>query len=115
MGPNGGWKWGRGAPVVRPAPISDVGASGDGDVGAVAAGVAERRRGGIAGPARVPAVVGVGDGADIGRGVEEIIERRGIERRQRSFGRRSEEHTSELQSLMRISYAVFCMKKKKES
>src|SRR3546814_7984919 len=44
-------------------------------------------------------------------------------RRQRVFGqrehllrqtlsRRSEEHTSELQSLMRISYAVFCLKKK---
>src|SRR3546814_3212871 len=41
--------------------------------------------------------------------------------RQRHFGidedagraRRSEEHTSELQSLMRISYAVFCLKKKK--
>src|SRR3546814_9104846 len=30
----------------------------------------------------------------------------------RSF--RSEEHTSELQSLMRISYAVFCLKKKKK-
>src|SRR3546814_4515709 len=29
------------------------------------------------------------------------------------FGTRSEEHTSELQSLMRISYAVFCLKKKK--
>src|SRR3546814_18317509 len=28
---------------------------------------------------------------------------------------RSEEHTSELQSLMRISYAVFCLKKKKNS
>src|SRR3546814_4823740 len=28
------------------------------------------------------------------------------------FGGRSEEHTSELQSLMRISYAVFCLKKK---
>src|SRR3546814_5133733 len=28
------------------------------------------------------------------------------------FGFRSEEHTSELQSLMRISYAVFCLKKK---
>src|SRR3546814_8456457 len=33
---------------------------------------------------------------------------------QRGFGadHRSEEHTSELQSLMRISYAVFCLKKK---
>src|SRR3546814_4762842 len=28
------------------------------------------------------------------------------------YTRRSEEHTSELQSLMRISYAVFCLKKK---
>src|SRR3546814_4064918 len=32
---------------------------------------------------------------------------------QRPCGPRSEEHTSELQSLMRISYAVFCLKKKK--
>src|SRR3546814_4419690 len=31
----------------------------------------------------------------------------------RKILRRSEEHTSELQSLMRISYAVFCLKKKK--
>src|SRR3546814_3817665 len=30
------------------------------------------------------------------------------------FPFRSEEHTSELQSLMRISYAVFCLKKKKQ-
>src|SRR3546814_9865776 len=35
-------------------------------------------------------------------GIEEIIDE----------ARRSEEHTSELQSLMRISYAVFCLKKK---
>src|SRR3546814_6753495 len=32
---------------------------------------------------------------------------------QRLFQGRSEEHTSELQSLMRISYAVFCLKKNK--
>src|SRR3546814_3646090 len=32
--------------------------------------------------------------------------------RRRHRGFRSEEHTSELQSLMRISYAVFCLKKK---
>src|SRR3546814_7871464 len=31
-----------------------------------------------------------------------------------SSAERSEEHTSELQSLMRISYAVFCLKKKKK-
>src|SRR3546814_3607057 len=35
-----------------------------------------------------------------------------LEPRCRASGRRSEEHTSELQSLMRISYAVFCLKKK---
>src|SRR3546814_8819906 len=32
----------------------------------------------------------------------------------RQFLHRSEEHTSELQSLMRISYAVFCLKKKQQ-
>src|SRR3546814_3831219 len=32
----------------------------------------------------------------------------------RTYDDRSEEHTSELQSLMRISYAVFCLKKKKK-
>src|SRR3546814_9319093 len=35
-----------------------------------------------------------------------------VERLFARTGRRSEEHTSELQSLMRISYAVFCLKKK---
>src|SRR3546814_4234746 len=34
-------------------------------------------------------------------------------RKARGYSVRSEEHTSELQSLMRISYAVFCLKKKK--
>src|SRR3546814_4597354 len=41
-----------------------------------------------------------------------IIRRRGEERAEFLFIERSEEHTSELQSLMRISYAVFCLKKK---
>src|SRR3546814_4792105 len=36
-----------------------------------------------------------------------------IVRRRSLASPRSEEHTSELQSLMRISYAVFCLKKKK--
>src|SRR3546814_8775534 len=43
-------------------------------------------------------------------GFEAIDQQRVIER----FAR-SEEHTSELQSLMRISYAVFCLKKKKHN
>src|SRR3546814_5771346 len=48
-----------------------------------------------------------GDGIGIIEGADAIDPvRRGI-------GARSEEHTSELQSLMRISYAVFCLKKKK--
>src|SRR3546814_4773526 len=38
--------------------------------------------------------------------------RRGGDRRGLHHRARSEEHTSELQSLMRISYAVFCLKKK---
>src|SRR3546814_2570553 len=37
----------------------------------------------------------------------------GIDAPDFQYSRRSEEHTSELQSLMRISYAVFCLKKKK--
>src|SRR3546814_9038677 len=41
-------------------------------------------------------------------------ERTGFETAFRS-GVRSEEHTSELQSLMRISYAVFCLKKKNQT
>src|SRR3546814_9463673 len=45
---------------------------------------------------------------DAKRGVRE--EQEDVERRRQ----RSEEHTSELQSLMRISYAVFCLKKKKK-
>src|SRR3546814_5179052 len=36
-------------------------------------------------------------------------------RRAACLAKRSEEHTSELQSLMRISYAVFCLKKKKKT
>src|SRR3546814_1575162 len=65
------------------------------------------------------------DAADMGD--ERVAVRDGNERRERSgedhfagteghaeAAKRSEEHTSELQSLMRISYAVFCLKKKKQ-
>src|SRR3546814_4995438 len=44
---------------------------------------------------------------ELPRGYDTIVEERGVNR--------SEEHTSELQSLMRISYAVFCLKKKKKN
>src|SRR3546814_12237938 len=42
-----------------------------------------------------------------GKGARQVVDAVG-----RDFDGRSEEHTSELQSLMRISYAVFCLKKK---
>src|SRR3546814_2211675 len=48
--------------------------------------------------------------ADAARGLRTLVE---APARPRRFQLRSEEHTSELQSLMRIPYAVFCMKKKR--
>src|SRR3546814_1620877 len=44
--------------------------------------------------------------------IAEIVERLDALLAERNHESRSEEHTSELQSLMRISYAVFCLKKK---
>src|SRR3546814_10528520 len=46
-------------------------------------------------------------------GCPALLAGRCVERAKASI--RSEEHTSELQSLMRISYAVFCLKKKKQN
>src|SRR3546814_1085628 len=65
--------------------------------------VALRRRGGR----RVRRRLGQGHRA--GRAGVDV---RRAERLDPASGPRSEEHTSELQSLMRISYAVFCLKKK---
>src|SRR3546814_9546399 len=48
-------------------------------------------------------------------GALDRIEQRQREQREEQEAQRSEEHTSELQSLMRISYAVFCLKKKKKT
>src|SRR3546814_5133153 len=64
-----------------------------------------------------------GRGARVGRdlalredlkqhGRERVAHGAGVARVGRQVLERSEEHTSELQSLMRISYAVFCLKKK---
>src|SRR3546814_7622604 len=53
---------------------------------------------------------------DVGDGVDrQLGELPDSETRDDEEEERSEEHTSELQSLMRISYAVFCLKKKKEN
>src|SRR3546814_4668269 len=51
--------------------------------------------------------------AAIRRGAADFIEKPFEAERLLLMVERSEEHTSELQSLMRISYAVFCLKKKK--
>src|SRR3546814_14047855 len=55
------------------------------------------------------------DGQTEGDGVGDRRYLRKGRRRVRRRQARSEEHTSELQSLMRISYAVFCLKKKKKT
>src|SRR3546814_8633345 len=47
--------------------------------------------------------------------IGESVDRSGMARATLAPRERSEEHTSELQSLMRISYAVFCLKKKRTS
>src|SRR3546814_5293314 len=66
---------------------------------------AVRRAGGLHRPGRHdPADEHAGQG--LPEGADDGLRRAGPER--------SEEHTSELQSLMRISYAVFCLKKKKK-
>src|SRR3546814_4746459 len=48
------------------------------------------------------------------RDAEPVVQALLLDLPQRNRTMRSEEHTSELQSLMRISYAVFCLKKKKK-
>src|SRR3546814_3954764 len=90
--------------------------SGCRDGGARPACRTEVRRDGVAGPAGIPGVVGILRRADIIGGEEVAVDGLGVDRGAAGFSRtideRSEEHTSELQSLMRISYAVFCLKKK---
>src|SRR3546814_3898868 len=67
-------------------------------------------------------IVGVGASAGLGAaygrrfakaGYRVVLAGRSAEKVEASAAERSEEHTSELQSLMRSSYAVFCLKKKK--
>src|SRR3546814_1846886 len=52
-----------------------------------------------------------------GIALDDLLEKRstGLMNPKQAASIRSEEHTSELQSLMRISYAVFCLKKKKNN
>src|SRR3546814_6546221 len=81
-------------------------ARGDDEVGALQAAVAQRRLGDqfrFAGEDLVAVA--------LGRQLRELLVEFQIVSDD-GGNRRSEEHTSELQSLMRISYAVFCLKKK---
>src|SRR3546814_8834436 len=61
----------------------------------------------------------VGRGGNVAKGIETVNGAIGIVATELGGNietvNRSEEHTSELQSLMRISYAVFCLKKKKNN
>src|SRR3546814_1357979 len=58
---------------------------------------------------------GLGRGAVVGFDDQQAAQHAGaVVAQERPGQQRSEEHTSELQSLMRISYAVFCLKKKKK-
>src|SRR3546814_1272099 len=52
-------------------------------------------------------------GEELPHAPRSILKRQLARARDMGYTVRSEEHTSELQSLMRISYAVFCLKKKK--
>src|SRR3546814_10465363 len=80
------------------------------------AGPGAHRRGGAHGEL-AHAAVDVRPARAVDRGRRRLVadERRvGVDRQRLCPDGRSEEHTSELQSLMRISYAVFCLKKKKQ-
>src|SRR3546814_10075422 len=56
----------------------------------------------------------MGYDGELSRGEVDVFVGRDFVLSVRSGSKRSEEHTSELQSLMRISYAVFCLKKKRQ-
>src|SRR3546814_9500308 len=79
---------------------------------AISRSVARRRRSAVALHADRAAAFDRGEIAAHRRDLDlDLLPRRGLARQPR---RRSEEHTSALQSLMRISYAVFCLKKQKQ-
>src|SRR3546814_5062033 len=100
---------------------SDVCSSDLADAAAAAAGQRRReadvrhaQRFHQAGGVELVEIAGPG-GRIIGKAVDLLMADPGIGTGVHDRLCRSEEHTSELQSLMRISYAVFCLKKKKQN
>src|SRR3546814_2553731 len=73
--------------------------------------IRRRVRRGVAQEAQVERLADRPRHGQVGRGAR--LHDVGVDRSFRRDAARSEEHTSELQSLMRISYAVFCLQKKK--
>src|SRR3546814_10585564 len=81
-------------------------------IGLVEAGVGLLPAGGGLKELAVRASEAAGPNGDVFAELKRVFETVAMAKVSRSA--RSEEHTSELQSLMRISYAVFCLKKKKK-
>src|SRR3546814_3606749 len=81
------------------------GAAGSGGAGGTATADAATANGGAGGTGGNGGNGGMGAGGTLSTGAVDVAVGGG------TFGK-SEEHTSELQALMRISYAVFCLKKK---
>src|SRR3546814_9501917 len=78
----------------------------------VAAAAGIRRRTGLAGGGAGAVAAAVHRSTDLSAGARAVAALPGRVPLRLAACHRSEEHTSELQSLMRISYAVFCLKKK---
>src|SRR3546814_7368860 len=93
----------------HPGDLGAVGGRGPGGGGAAAARLDRADRGdGAVGGVHGPALRHREGGQGVRAGDDPVVHRA-----RRARTPRSEEHTSELQSLMRISYAVFCLNKKK--
>src|SRR3546814_2027829 len=79
----------------------------------------ERPRGQVPGVHQIDAGSAAAAGIEgrqlVGHGLDREAAARQTSEILRGLAVRSEEHTSELQSLMRLSYAVFCLKKKKQA
>src|SRR3546814_6843231 len=96
----------------RPHAVDQRNALGDTVGDSLASGAKQRRQRWISTQARHADITQPSRAETTRRRVQQGTRDYGVATKCRIEGR-SEEHTSELQSLMRISYAVFCLKKKK--